>query len=80
MTVAPPVVRALPAWSRAVKVAVILEPEATDAFDRVTVDIDAAMGPTVTVSVGKDVEMGAPVIVAPMLVAVPATCPVNRAE
>lgn len=78
-TASPPVVRVLPAPSLAVKVSVTLLPEATELDERVIVDWATEIVPGVTLAVGFVVVIGAPPMVAPMLVAVPARTPVSVA-
>jgi hypothetical protein len=78
-TVEPPLVRLLPAGSLACSVSVTALPEATDPLETLTTDWAVEIAPTVTVTVGSDVVTATPPIVAPMVVAVPATAPVNVA-
>src|SRR5258706_9382877 len=63
-TVAPPVVRALPAASRACKVRVAVPPAPMVAADTETSDVTAEITPGVTVTLGTVVATGPPSIVA----------------
>ena len=78
-TVEPPVVRAFPAASRAVSVAVIEEPDATVAAESVIEEFASEIAPGVTVTVGRVLVIALPPMMAPIDVAVPATAPVNVA-
>ena len=79
-TLAPPVLRALPAASLAVRVTVVVDPELTVAEATVTTDAEAEMVPEVTVTVGKgELVTARPVTVAAIEVAVPAVTPVKVA-
>ena len=74
-TVRPPVVKRFPAASRAVNVAVEVEPACIAEDDKVTVDCDKLIGPGVTVIVGIVEVTVEPLIVAVTVVAVPAIKP-----
>src|SRR5437016_1419500 len=78
-TVDPPVVRLFPAASLACSVSVAAAPETTVALDTVTTDVAGDTTPGVTAIVGSVEVTGLPPIVAPMVVALPATAPVNVA-
>ena len=78
-TVEPPVVRLFPAASLACKVSVSLLPEATVGLDTLTVEVVTETGPGVTATVGSVEVTGEPPIVAPIVVAVPASTPVKVA-
>ncbi len=78
-TVAPPVVNALPAASRACSVTVTVPPEPIVSLDTETIDVAAEIAPGVTATVGFGVVTGAALIVAPIVVAAPAITPVNEA-
>ena len=78
-TVAPPAVRLFPAASLAWSVSVTLLPEATVPLETLTVDVATDAGPGVTVTVGRVDVTAEPPMVAPTVVAVPATTPVNVA-
>src|SRR5213076_2216596 len=79
-TVSPPVVSELPAASFASRRSVTAEPEATVPLDAVITDVAGEIAPGDTAIVGNGVAVtGAPLIVAPIVVAVPATTPVNTA-
>lgn len=79
-TVDPPPLKAFPAASLAVKVTVILLPDATDALERAIVEFPGEIIPGVTVTVGFPEVTADPAIVAVIFVAVPAKTPVNTAE
>lgn len=79
-TVAPPVVRLFPDASLACKVRVTVEPEFTVAEDTLIKEVLAEMPPGLTVTVGMVVVTGDPPMVAPIVVALPATRPVKVAE
>jgi hypothetical protein len=72
-TVAPPVVRRFPFSSLAVKVRIVLEPETTELAAAETSEVEAEIGPAVTVIVGAVVVTGLSPMVALIVVAVPAT-------
>jgi len=79
-TVDPPVGNALPAASRACSVSVAVPPDTTVPVDTETCDVAVEMVPGVTVTVGSGADAtGAALIVAPIVVAVPAITPVNVA-
>lgn len=78
-TVDPPALKLFPAASLAVSVRLILDPEATVLLDTEITEVTVEIVPGVTVIVGSVVVTGAPLIVAPMVVAVPAKTPVNTA-
>ena len=78
-TTSPPVVSLFPAASFATSVRVAEFPDSTLALEVVMTDVARETGPTVTAMVGCGVVTGLPPIVAPMVVAVPASTPVNAA-
>jgi hypothetical protein len=78
-TVAPPEVRSVPAASLACRVSVTCAPETTVGLDTLTRDVAVDAAPGVTVMVGRVEVTGAALIVAPMVVAVPANTLVNVA-
>ncbi len=78
-TVAPPIVSAFPAASRACSVSVTVPPAEIVSLDTETVDVAGEIVPGVTVTVGAVVVTGAALIVAPIVVAAPAITPVNVA-
>jgi hypothetical protein len=78
-TVSPPAGRLLPAASLARNVTVTELPEATVLFDTVTDEVEVETEPGVTVMVGAVDVTAAALIVAPMVVAVPAVTPVKLA-
>ena len=78
-TASPPDERSFPAASRAWRVTVEVEPDATLAADTVTVEVDSETPPVVTAIVGRVVATATPPIVAPMVWAVPAPTPVKVA-
>ncbi len=78
-TVSPPVASRLPAASLARRCSVATAPDASVSVDAVTTDVAPAMAPGLTTIVGAAVDTGAPLIVAPIVVAVPAMAPVNVA-
>ena len=78
-TVAPPTVIKLEAASRAVNVSVALLPDTTVALETARVDVAAEMAPGLTVMDGIVVLTLVPLIVAVMVVAVPARAPVKVA-
>ena len=77
ITVAPPVVRLLPAASSAWSVRVTAPPEATVPLETVTVEVLVETAPAVTVTVGRVLVTAVPPTVAPIVVTVPAATPVN---
>ena len=79
-TVDPLVVRLLPAASFACSVSVTTFPDATLPAETVTSDCKVEMGPGVTVIVGSVDVTVMPPIVAPIVVALPLTTPLNVAE
>jgi hypothetical protein len=79
-TVAPPVLRLLPAASFACSVSVTALPDATVGADTLTTDPAVEIGPTVTWTVGSAVVTATPPIVAPIVLGVPARTPVKLAE
>lgn len=79
-TVEPPPLKAFPAASRAVKVTVMLLPDATDAFETAIVEFPGEIIPGVTVTVGLPEVTAEPAMVAVIFVAVPARTPVKIAE
>ena len=78
-TVSPPVGRLFPAASFACSVSVTAVPEATVPLETVTSDVATEAGPAITMIVGSVEVTGLPLIVAPMVVAPPATTPVKVA-
>ena len=78
-TVAPPVVRVLPAASFAWSVSATALPETTVPLETDTSDWLVEIAPTVTVTVGSALVTAVPPIVAPIVAAVPAVTPVNVA-
>src|SRR5262245_51132162 len=81
-TVAPPVVRAVPLASRAVRVTVLVPPTATEAGEMATVDRELLIGPGAAAALHVALPIfevtGCPPIVA-VMVLVPAVVPVNVA-
>src|SRR5512146_2780342 len=69
----------LPAASFACSVRVIDPPDATVALETLTTEPAAEIPPAVTVRVGSVVVTAVPLTVAPIVVALPATAPVNAA-
>ena len=78
-TVDPPVDKLFPAASRACKVMLMEFPEETVADDKLINEVAVEIVPGVTVIVGSVVVTAVPPMVAPMVVAVPASTPVNVA-
>ncbi len=78
-TVSPPVVSRLPAASFARSLSVAIAPDASVSVDTVTTEVVAAIAPGVTVIVGAGVVTAPPLIVALIVVAVPAMIAVNVA-
>src|SRR5213592_2925896 len=78
-TIAPPVVTLFPAASLPRRCRVTTAPDVTVPFEIVTGDADGEIAPGDTVIVGALLVTGAPLIVAPIVVAVPASTPVNTA-
>src|SRR5262245_507949 len=78
-TIAPPVVNALPAASRAWNVRVAGPPDPTVPLATETMEVTAEIAPGLTVIVGNVEATGAPSIVAWTVVATPARTPVNVA-
>jgi hypothetical protein len=79
-TAAPPAGRLLPPASFACSVSVTALPAATVGADALTTDVAVAAGPGFTVTVGSVVDTAAALMVAPIVVAVPARTPVKIAE
>lgn len=75
----PPVVRLFPAKSFACNVRLILEPEATDELETLINEVEVEIIPGLTSTVGRLVVTATPPMVAPMVVAVPASTPVKTA-
>ena len=78
-TVAPPVVSLFPAASLAWSVSVALAPEATNPLVTVSTEAPGEGGPGTTAICGSAVVTVLPLIVAPMVVAVPASTPMKVA-
>ena len=78
-TTSPPLVRLFPAASLACSVSVTALPDVTVGLETDTVEVAVDTGPTVTVTVGSVEVTAWPPIVAPMVVAVPASTPVKVA-
>ena len=76
-TVLPPVTLALPFASLAVRVNVMVWPDATVEEETVTVEVAADGIPGITITVGKVEVIGVPPIEAAMVVPVPDTAPVK---
>ena len=75
----PPVVKLLPAASRAVRVRVAVEPEVTVPLETLTKEVAALITPGLTVTVGIVEVTALPPIVDAIVVADPLTKPVNVA-
>src|SRR6266513_3729211 len=78
-TIAPPVVTLFPAASLPRRCRVTTAPDVTVPLEIVTGDADGEIAPGETVIVGALLVTAAPLIVAPIVVAVPASTPVNTA-
>ena len=78
-TLAPPLVTVLPAASLLCSRSVTVAPDATVSFEAVITEPEGEIAPADTAIVGSVLVTGAPLMFAPIVVAVPASTPVNTA-